>query len=570
VSKPTPPPPAGLAEVERALSVLEGRHPEHERIRRETMAAAEQRGHALEKDLAAGARRRRRRTVGIAAMGIALIAAGFAGWRVMRRARGIRGALDPEEAPFVSQGATEIASNVLSAGKTLEADVPGSSCFVAVSTAGAVRVRRGETYLEGSRSVGWCACAPGHVSLETSAEAGLGLLRTDARRLGGPLARPWAEPKPSVWGDGGGECAEATLDAWLADHRGPRPSLDESWLDARPERASLKRAGLTVVSGVEPGRPFGVVESAAGSCSLAVAGPGDELSLRIAGGQRSIAHAHGAMAWCAQAVETTTVWREGGSPVVVLTAPAARVGGLLGMRECAATAALPVSAEATWLRDADMAWDATSLLQVSALSGITSASVPLVPGGTEGGVTALALSPGAGVAWEPADTVVVCDPPFRAPSRDRDSMCLAAGPVSWWRRTDTGAALARAPLPFWLSLLESHHETDALARILELLALARRLSRDGFEPTVLEGVIELPDGVRVVGRAGEDAIVAVGLASKAPWAFPYGNGLAWALGDSPRVVPLQPGQTVKLASSPPPNAPPEKRRTVVFRRLERR
>ena len=567
---PTPPPPSGLAEVERALSILEGRHPEHERIRRETLAAAEQRRHALEKNLAVRARRRRRRSLAIASLGVVLIAAGGVGWRMVRHARALGAALAHEEAPFVSHGATELASNALSGGRTLDADVPGASCFVAVSTAGAVRVRRGERPIDAARSVGWCACSSGHVTLEATAEGGLGLLRVDARAMGGPLARPWALLSPSAWAEGGEECAEATLDGWLADHQGPPPSFDARWPEARPERASLRRAGFRPVSGVEPGRPFGVVESAAGECSLAVARIEDELSLRIPGGERPVAHAHGALAWCSRAAETTTVWRQGASAVIVLSAPSARIGGLLGTRECAGLAAVPVSADAAWVRDDDLAWDATSLMQGSALAGIRSAAMPVEPGATASGVTALALSPGARVAWAPAALTIACDPPWQAPSRDRTSMCAAAGPVSWWRRTDAPAAIAHAPLPFWLSLFESHHEPDAVARIPELLALARRLAREGFEPTVLEGVSELTGGVLVVGRAGEDQVVAVGLGPKPPWAFPYTDGLPWDLGDPPRVVVLQPGQTVKLVSSPPPNAPLEKRRTVVFRRAEGR
>jgi hypothetical protein len=569
VPKPPPPPPAGLAEVERALSVLEGRHPEHERIRRETLAAAEQRGHALERALAARVRRRRRRFVITAAVVLLLIAAGDVGWRVASRARVIRTSLAIEEGPFITHGAREIASNELSASKTLETDVDGPTCFVAMATAGTVRVRRGDTSVEAAPSVGWCSCARGHVTLETAGGAGLGLLRLDGRDLGGPLARPWAEASPSVWADGGGECAETLLDDWLAARHGPPPTFDRHWLEARPERASLRRAGFRLVSGVEPGRPFGVVESAAGECILAVGRAEDELSLRVSGGDRPIAHAQGAMAWCSRAAATTTVWREGASAVVVLSAPAERVGGLLGARECAELGGVPVTVQATWLRDEDLAWDATALLQASALAGITSAPVPVEPGATASGVTALALSPAARVAWAPSGVTVVCDPPLEAPSRGRTSTCAAAAPVSWWRRTEAPASVARAPLPFWLSMLESHHEPDAIARIPPLLALARRLAREGFVPTVFEGVSELGNGVRVVGRAGEDAVVAVGLGPKPPWVFPYTDGVAWDLGHSPRVVALPPGRAIKLVSSPPPNAPLEKRRTVVFRHLER-
>jgi hypothetical protein len=563
------PPPTGLDEVERALSVLDGRHPEHERIRRETMAAAEERRHVLDKDLAANARRRRRRIVVIAANGLALVAAAVVGWRVVSRARAIRAGLEQAEAPFISRGMKELASNELSASGSLETDGPGSSCFVAVTTAGVVRARQGAMSVEAPGSVGWCACGEGRVVLEATAAGGLGLLRVDRRTFGGPLARPWIEVTPAAWSDEGRECADATLDDWLADHRWPVPPLEASWLDASPARASLRSAGFRVVSSVQAGRPFGVVESAAGECTLAVASNEEELSLRATGGLRPIAHARGAMAWCASVAESMTVWREGSSGVVMLSAPAARVGGVLGARECAETAGVHVAAEATWLRDEDLAWDAASLLRVSALAGVTSAPLPSEAGATSARLTALDLSAGAEAVSEPPSVVVACDPPIHGPSAEHTSVCAVAAPVSWWRKTDAPAAFAQAPLPFWLSLLDSHHEPDAIARIPELLALARRLLHAGFEPTVLEGVTELNEGVRVVGRAGEDQVVAVGLGPKPPWVFPYTDGLAWDLGDPPRIVALQPGLAVKLASSPPPNAPLEKRRTIVFRHAAR-
>ncbi|HEX3346193.1 MAG TPA: hypothetical protein VHS09_16535, partial [Polyangiaceae bacterium] len=111
VPKPPAPPPTGLDEVERALSILEGRHPEHERTRRETMAAAEERRHELDRDLAASARRRRWRAVLLAASVLALGAVTAVGWKVYRRSRDLRLALDPVESPFLAHGMKELASN---------------------------------------------------------------------------------------------------------------------------------------------------------------------------------------------------------------------------------------------------------------------------------------------------------------------------------------------------------------------------------------------------------------------------------------------------------------------------
>jgi hypothetical protein len=69
----------------------------------------------------------------------------------------------------------------------------------------------------------------------------------------------------------------------------------------------------------------------------------------------------------------------------------------------------------------------------------------------------------------------------------------------------------------------------------------------------------------VVGRAGEDAVVAVGLVPARPWVLPYTDRIPWDLGDAPRVVKVSPGDTVKLTASPIPALPLSARRTVVFR-----
>lgn len=562
VPKSPVPPQKGLDEVERAISALEGRHPEHERTRRETVAAAQDRRRVLEQEAAVATRRRRRRILVLGANAVALAVAGVVGWRFFARTQTLRASLERAEAPFAAAGFVELESNALSGRGTLDADVPGNSCFVAVAADGPVHAHQREMDLRAPGSVGWCACAGGRVALEGTGGAGLALLRVDAHVLGGPLARPWAPVTPGAWGDADTDCAEATLDAWIGEHRAPAPVVDDAWLDATPARAPLKRAGFRVVSGIDPSRPFAVVESTAGDCVLAVAANEELLSLRLAGGARPVAGARGALVWCDATPATTTVWREGRSAVVLLAAPGTRVGGLLGMRECAESAGMHVPTDAAWLPNADLAWDATSLLHASTLTDIASSDLPTEAGEPDGRVTAIASAAGARLVSSPADATVSCDPSRATP--EPTIVCASSKPVAWWRRSDAPAAAARAPMPLWLSLLASRPEPDAIARIPELLALARRLAREGFEPTVFEGVVELADGVRVVGRAGENAVVAVGLGGKPPWVFPFTDGIPWDLGDAPRVVDLQPGVAVKLVSSPAP--PVDKRRTIVFRR----
>jgi hypothetical protein len=123
------------------------------------MAAAEERRHVLDKDLAANARRRRWRAVFVGASGLALIAAGVVGWKVFSRAQLLRAGLEHAEAPFVSQGMKELASNELSASSTLQADAPGASCFVAVATAGIVRARQGAMWSRARPPAGWPSSA---------------------------------------------------------------------------------------------------------------------------------------------------------------------------------------------------------------------------------------------------------------------------------------------------------------------------------------------------------------------------------------------------------------------------
>jgi hypothetical protein len=563
------PPHAGLDEVERAISLLQGRDPRHERARRETMTALLERRHVLESELAAKRRTRRRRALVVGANVVALAAVAFVASRFVGRARGLRVALAAEEAPFAARGFVEAAANDLSGVSSFAVEAPAASCFVALSTSGAVTMHTGATTATADRSLGWCACAAERVTVEQAAGGGgLAVMRVDARVVGGRFARPWLTVGPRVWAPGGEECSESTLDDWIADRRWPQAPVDEPWLDGAPARSYLKRAGFRVVSGVDPSRPFGVVEAPPGSCFLAVGNGDDTLSLRAGGGARRIAGARGALAWCKEASETVTVWRDGSAGVVILSASASSIGGVLGARECAEIAGIHVAGESTWLGDEDLAWDAASLLHASTVSDVHASALPAAPGDVDSRLVAVARrggSGGASVAWQPSNAVLACDPPLDDSAAPREAICASTEPVSWWRRGDSPAAAAHASLPIWLSLLEPRREPDAVARVPELLSLARRLAREGFAPSVLEGVTELPDGVRVVGRAGEDAVVAVGLGPRAPWVFPFTDGVPWDLGDSPRVVALGPGATVKLVASPPPNAPMPKRRTVVFR-----
>jgi hypothetical protein len=575
VNAPPKPPPKsriGLTEVERALSVLEGRHPEHEKIRRQTREAAEKRRDQMEVELARNARARQWRRLALGLATVAAAAVVLFAWRLAARTRALQSAIEASDAAWIPRGFSGVASNALTGAGTLEVDLPGSSCFVATSTVdGPIHVQpSGGAAVTGSRSVAWCACGANHATIGAPAAGGavgLSVLRIDAVALGGPLARSWVDFAPGAWGEGDRECADATLDGWIAAHHAPTTPPTAAWLDSDPARAALRRAGFRLIAAVDPGHPFAVASPAAGACALAISRSGDVLSLRATGGTWLVSHARGALAWCSAMADTLTVWRDGEGPVAVLETSATRVGGLLGTRECAEAAGVSIAPEATWLRGEDLPWDASSLLRASGLSDVTSAPLRVDPGPPDARVVALALTAEASAVSEPEGVVIACDPSLSGGARE--SLCAHSAPVSWFNRKDAPAGAARGSLPVWLSPLEGRRELDAIARIPELLALTRRLARDGFEPTSLEGVTELPDGVRIVGRAGEDSVVAVGLEPKPPWALPYfeatPGSIPWDLGDAPRVVPLRPGDSIKLTSSPLSTVPLGARRTVVFR-----
>jgi hypothetical protein len=567
------PPKSELDEVERAISLLGGRHPEHERTRRETLAAAEARRLEIERELVVSRRRRRRRAIVMVANVLALGVAGVVAWQLVTRARRIRESLAAGEAVFLKEGFEEIASNQLTARGVLESDTPGSSCFVAVATEGSLAVDLGGPRFPGSRSVGWCSCASGHVTLQsaarTDAPAGLALMRIDAKVLGGPLARAWVASPPEAWADGGAECADAMLDAWIGDHHWPKPILTGTELEAVPGATELRAIGFHVTSIVAPGTPFAVVESGTDECELAIA-PGAELSLRVTGGARPIEHAHDAMLWCASRPDSLGVWATGGSGrALVLSAPASKLGGLLGAREGAGDAGYRVSPDATWLHVEDQGWEATAILRASTITDVTTGQVPSETAAPDPRVAAIVASPTSSVTWQPPLAPVACDPLLDTSDRSGESVCVPAVAAMLWKKGDGPAAAARGALPLWTSTLSQRHEPDAAALLPQLLSLARRLTREGFEPTAFEGVTELRNGVRIVGRAGEDAVVAIGLAPSPPWVFPYSDGPPWDLGDAPRAVALQPGASVTLTSPVRFTDAPDRRRTVVFRRSAR-
>src|SRR5207244_2824359 len=109
----------------------------------------------------------------------------------------------------------------------------------------------------------------------------------------------------------------------------------------------------------------------------------------------------------------------------------------------------------------------------------------------------------------------------------------------------------------------------ALKAGITLTSLARRLKHEGFEPTTIEALTELANGVDVLGRTGEDAIVAVGVMAAPPYVVPYAeNSAAWSLESEPPLlvrVRFSSGFITRSGGSDSS----DKRRSVIFRRQKR-
>ncbi|MBX3219225.1 MAG: hypothetical protein KF795_01825 [Labilithrix sp.] len=577
--------PEDLAEVERALSVLQGRHPEHERVRREDEENRARRKAEIEAVSSVEARRVRSRrsliAVGVVVVGVVAVA----GAVVLRSELARRGRIEQAADPYRAMGFVVVDTSSRGEPSKIEANVP-AGCVLATSSTGApVRVAHAGGAVEGPTPVLTCLCEGGAVTVtgDLKAGEGLALLRTDASAVGGSRAFAFLPLKPGTIGRTDQACAEGSLDAWLDAKRWTQespagatrpiapiaPADSERWLAADPKRAALRRAGFELRAIVEREAPFAVVEIPAESCVLlAPERAGDQPSLRLKGGALAVGPAAGGAIWCTAAEGLVLAQREGEGELAVLTAPAARAGGLAGAREAAARAELAIAAAT--VPAGDRGWSATQVLLASGIPAtlVTAANAPDLGGDPEARIVALSLERGGSLVVDlPPDVYSFCEP---ALDKALSTVCVFSGPQKW--RADgagTVAGLARAKHPFWLFGLQGVNEPAALKAETQLVNLARRLHGEGFEPTTIEAVTELDKGAEVLGRANEDAIVAFSLAPVAPWVFPYTDGPAWTLESEPRIVPVKPLERVTVTATTKTLPPKAIRRTVVFRRHSR-
>lgn len=584
--KPTQKDPEDLAEVERALSVLQGRHPEHERLRREDEVKRAKRRAEIDAASRDETRRIRSRRALIGGGVVALGAIAVTGALVFRSELTRRSRIEQAGDPYRAMGFVVLETTSRGQPSKLEASAP-AGCLLATSSNGAkVRLTHAGGTVEGPVPVLTCLCEGGHltVSGDMKPGEGLALLRTDASTVGGSRAFAFLPFKPGATGRTDQACAEASLDAWLDAKRWTQespegaarplapmdPAASARWLAADPKREGLRTAGFEVTSIVKSGAPFSVVDVPPETCVLlAVERPTDKPSLRLKGGALAIGPEPGNVGWCTSAGALVLAQREGEGELAVLAVPAARIGGLSGLREAASDAGLPL--QAATVPAHDRGWSAKQLLLSSAIpeSLITVANAPELGADPEARIIALSTEkPNALVADTQPDVFSFCAPPL---DKALAAVCVFSGPQKWRvDGADVDAGVARAKLPFWLFGLQGVNEPAALKAATELVALARKLRRAGFEPTTMEAVTELDKGAEVLGRAGEDAMVVVGLAPSAPWVFPYTDGPAWTIAGEPRVVPIKPLERVTVSTATPAAArtlpPKTSRRTVVFRR----
>jgi hypothetical protein len=554
--------------VERALSILHGRHPDAARAERETQAALETKRAGAEA-LARRAREDEKRTrILFVSGGVGLATLVAVAWSAYSRgtARGssVEAAFAPAVAAYAALGFSRVEQSRF-ARETIEFSVDEESCLVALASRspgdGSMRVERPSGTLEGEDSIAWCTCGAERATVRLRAVAaggGLAVLRIAARGVGGGYGLYFSRPRANVVAPPQ-ECTNESLDAWI--DKGLYPLGPDDGAVAEPTRDKLARSGFRGVASALPALPFAVAPGVADACTIAWStGPEDVLSVRLSGGNRPIAGAKGLVGICSDSARTATVWREGTGEVVVEQVSAARVGGIHGLRE--ATLRLGLPPLTVWVATDDLEWDASASLRAS---GVPPPEIAVSGDGhtpTHARLLGLSLS-GAMVRTDGQTDAFACEPPLGRDSRD--AICVQSSALAWYVVGSVGkAGIAEAPLPFWMRAFATVTDPAAFAVQLSMLKLGRRLMTEGFEATTLAGVTETIDGALVTGRAGDDSIVAVLLTREAPWVSPCSNGDPWALGEEPIVVSLRPGAQAKLVCGSP-RGDSRDRRTVVFR-----
>ncbi len=572
-----------LAEVERAIAILEGR----EDANREDVAFARKEAERLrgavdtalariDQNLREARQARIRRG---AAIVLTVVLVGTVAFLIVPRvqswfsgrARSTQAA-QQAAAPFVREGFVEIETSAGAAPLTVNAE--RGKCYVAVagSAEGAARVRveRGPVSAEGA-SVGVCACSLEDLRFSTSGPEPIELrvLAAPDSVTGGADLLPIlaAAPEARVAEAVDRRCAEESIDAFIAAH--PPGGAGE------PRETRVEALGLRRVASASAETPLVVLPAEKDTCFLAQSeNEEDSLSLRLKGGERPvpIQRVKGAIALCGRSLAGVSVWREGRGEVTVFSAPAARVGGLLGMGDLSRVAGRTA---ALWAPAEDLAFDAQAVLLASGLAPLEPGESAVGPAAAPKGAGPRAAAPGEyalflAVSTDAKSMLKVderapdafCRPPVNIGVAR--SLCLEVRPGALGDAAGMPAGSARAKRPFWLPVARASRAQNE--RVLDVLAFARRMSVAGFELTSLTGFVEIPGGVEVTGRSGEKEIVALTVSQSPPYVHPLTEGPAWTLEGEPQVVQLPAGKSVKLKATAPFVGPRAGRETIIWRR----
>jgi hypothetical protein len=577
----------GLDEVERALSVLGGRHPDAERVEREVRAEREWRlGQiAVEAKVASHQRRMRRVLQTLFAIVTTVVAVvAVVAVQHYRRADTQMALL---AGTYTRLGFTPWIAPSWPRGNRLEATLDGPACLVGLGTgtssesggAPHLRIERsragdGPAPLvdEVTSSAAWCGCRGEHVTLidDATDEPMTRLLRIDPRAVGDHVGLELLDtPVQKVLDSRNHDCDDGAFAGWLNDGH-PEPRARDAY-DAWVAHRDLESAGFTYLGSALPSDHLLPLKSSAERCTLVRSeSPGDVLTLRFGGEDPVRLTGRGVIGWCATQLPASTVAREGHGAVMALDVDAVRIGGGLGVLEWVARARVAGDSFVPWVPPGDLGWDAKNALlasgapdaQVTAGDGIAqhvseARLVSIATAASGGG----ARADGAGGA-DGQDGVYGCVPAFGGAR----TVCEQAGPLTWRVVGDPrSTGIAQAKLPFWLSAMNGLDTTRAQEAAARLLAFARRLHALGYRATSSDGIEELPTGVQVHGVGGADQIIAVGVGNEEPFVLPYTDAPPWTLDGTPRAVPIAQGQVLKLISVSGRDLPPANRRTVVFR-----
>jgi len=476
-------------------------------------------------------------------------------------------ALAPLAAPYLAAGWKAFPRPIWRSRHRTEALLGANTCVIALASSspgnGRMVIDRPSGPLTAEGSLAFCTCADERVVVTTESDphGGVQLLFQEAIAVGGNGALPFISPRPHTFA--GQACQVDPLDAWLAAGKGVSPPSAAGMAPAA--QTALESSGWKLVASAPADLPFAVVPASADSCFIAQStGAGEALALREAGGERPLRPPSGsanAIGWCTHTGRPLTVWRTGTGSLVVFKRAAAQVGGTLGLREKASAMAL--GDVPTWVPLTERAWDATGPLL---LSGVPIADVALPSDARPSShARIVSLTLGTGHVMPVPDQA---DRYLCAPGLDTSppaTLCVQSSALGWRAAGGEAAGIAEAPLPFWMDVMTQVEDHRGLEVEQKLLTLSRRLAAQGYEATARSGVLEEKDGVEVVGRPGDDRIVAIGIQSTAPWVLPYSDGAPWTLDMEPQRIAIEDGDHLHLVSRPWTNTPPDVRRTVVFR-----